>query len=190
MKKIFIIHATVLAVILIVGVAVYARFWNIATVNGVPISRISYIKTLEKQGGKQVLAMLVDETLILNEGAKNNVKVDQKTIDEEIAVIEDQLKAQDQTLDSALLAAGMTKADLEKQIRIKKIESILSAPKIEITQAQIDEFLTTNKSLLPTDKTKIELQTLAKDQLTLEASQSAAAGWLDGIRQSAKVVYK
>lgn len=190
MKKVLIIHAAILIVILALFTIGYLRFWNIAIVNGTAISRLDYIKTMEKQGGKQTLALMIDETLILNEGSKNNVNIDQKIIDEEIAAIEEQLKTQNQTLDSALLAAGMVKTDLEKQIRIKKIESILSAPKTEITQAQVDEFLTTNKSLLPTGKTKDELQTLAKDQLTLEASQTAAASWLDGLRQSAKVVYK
>ena len=145
---------------------------------------------MEKQGGEQTLAFMVDEALILNEGKKNNVSVDQKTIDSEIAVIEEQIKAQGQTLDAALVAAGMVRADLEKQVRIKKIESVLSAPKTEITQAQIDEFLKTNKALLPTGKTKDELQTLAKDQLTSEASDSAATAWLEGLRKSAKVVYR
>lgn len=190
MKKIVKIHIAILVVIVALGVVGYLRFWNVATVNGTPISRLSYIRAMEQQGGNQVLSVMIDETLILNEGNKNGVKIDQKTIDEEITKIEDQLKTQNQTLDAALLAYDMTKADLEKQLRIKKIESILSAPKTEITQAQIDEFLKINKSLLPTGKTKVELQTLAKDQLTIEASQSAATSWLDGLRQSAKIVYK
>lgn len=190
MKKIIIIHAAVLVVIIALGAVGYLRFWNIATVNGTGISRVDYIKAMEQQGGKQTLAGIIDETLILNEGIKNKVSVDQKTIDEEITKIEEQLKAQSQTLDAALLASGMVKADLEKQIRLKKIESNLSAPKVEITQAQIDEFLKANKALLPTGKTKAELQTLAKEQLTIEASQSAATAWLDGLRQSAKIIYK
>lgn len=190
MKKIYIIHGSILVIIIIAGFIAYLRFWNVATVNNIPISRIDYIKTMEQQGGKQVLNNLIDDTLILNEGKKNNINVDQKTIDTEVAVIEEQLKTQNQTLDSALLASEMTRADLDKQIKIKKIETTLSASKTEITQAQIDAFLTTNKSLLPTDKTKAELQTLAKDQLTLEANQSAATTWLDGLRQSANIIYK
>jgi len=190
MKKIIKINIAVLVFIIALGVVGYLRFWNIATVNGTGISRINYIKSMEQQGGKQTLSGMIDETLILNEGSKNGIKVDQKTIDDEISGIEEQLKVQGQTLEAALLASGMVKADLEKQIRIKKIESILSAPKTEITQAQIDEFLKANKSLLPTGKTKIELQSLAKEQLILETSQSAATAWLDGLRKSAKIVYK
>jgi parvulin-like peptidyl-prolyl isomerase len=190
MKKIIVIHASVLAAILAVGIFGYIKYWNVATVNGISISRLDYIKSMEKQGGKQTLAMMIDDTLILNEGNAKGVKIEQKDIDEELAKIETQLKAQNETLESALAANNMTKADLEKQIRLKKIETALSAPKTEITQAQIDQFLLTNKSLLPTGKTKEELQTMAKDQLTIEASQSAASTWMDNLRQSAKIIYK
>jgi hypothetical protein len=190
MRKIIVIHVSVVVVILLAGILAYARYWNVATVNGVPISRLSYIQTMEKQGGKQTLEGMVQETLILNEGIKKGVNVDQKTIDEEIAKIETQLKTQNQTLDAALADAGMTRADLEKQIRLKKIGAALSAPKTEITQAQIDEFLKTNKSALPTGKTKEELQTLAKNELTAEASQSALTAWMAGLQKDAKVIYK
>lgn len=189
-KKIIIIHGSILAVLLAFGIVGYVRFWNVATVNGKGISRVSYIKTLEQQGGSQVLSAMIDETLILNEGIKNNINVDQKTIDEEVAKIEEQLKAQNQTLDAALLSSGMTKADLDKQIKIKKIETILSTTKIEVTQAQIDEFLTANKALLPTDKTKVELEALAREQIALEANQTAATTWLTNLKQAAKIVYK
>jgi len=189
-KKMIIIHGSVLAIVLAFGIVGYIRFWNVATVNGKGISRVSYIKTLEQQGGAQILSAMIDENLILNEGIKNNVNVDKKTIDEEVAKIEEQLKAQNQTLDAALLSSGMTKADLDKQIKIKKIEAALSTTKVEITQAQIDEFLTTNKALLPTGKTKTELETLAKEQITLEANQTAATTWLTNLKQNAKIVYK
>ncbi len=161
MKKILTIHLAFLAVILISLGLVYNRYWNVATVNGVAISRLDYIKAMEKLGGQQTLESMIDETLILNEGKSKNVSVDQ-----------------------------MAKTDLERQIRIKKIEEKLSTPTTEITQAQIDEFLKTNKAMLPTGKTKEELQTLAKDQLMSEASQSAATTWMDGLRSGAKIVYK
>lgn len=189
-KKMIIIHGSVLAVLLAFGIIGYVRYWNVATVNGKGISRVSYLKSLEQQGGTQVLSAMIDEKLILDEGIKNNVNVDQSTIDGEVAKIEEQLKAQNQTLDAALLSSGMTRADLDKQIKIKKIEAALSTTKVEVTQAQIDEFLTANKALLPTGKTKTELETLAKEQIVLEASQTAATTWLTNLKQNAKIVYR
>jgi foldase protein PrsA len=189
MKKIIIIHTIVLALVIGAGAFAYAKYWNIATVNGRPISRLSYIKVLEKQGGKEVLDQMVNEALILNEGKNKNVVVTQKDIDAEIAKVEDRLKAQNMTLDAALTANGMVKEDLVSQIRLKKIQDALSASKAEITQAQIDAFLKANKAMLPTGKTPAELNTLAKDQLILEANQASASAWLAALKSSAKVVY-
>lgn len=190
MKKILIIHGTFLVVILISLVLVYNRYWNVATVNGVAISRLDFIKAMEKLGGKQTLDSMIDETLVLNEGKTKKINVDQKTIDAEISSIEERLKSQNNTLEAALKSSGMVRSDLEKQIRVKKIEETLSASKTEITQAQIDEFLKANKAMLPTGKTKSELETLAKEQLVLEANQTAVTTWMENLRGSAKIVYK
>lgn len=190
MKKIYILPISLVVFLVLVTVYAYSRFWNVAYVNGQGISRLSYLQTLDKQAGKQILEQMITETLILREGATKGAKIDQKVISEEIAKIEDKLKAQGQTLDAALAANGMTKSDLETQIRLKKTQDALSAPKVEITQAQIDEFLKINKAQLPAGKTKDELNTLAKNELTLEAAQASASAWLDNLRQSAKVIYK
>jgi len=190
MKKTIIFHVALLAVVLATGIFSYLRYWNIASVNGRAISRLSYIKSLEQRGGKQTLDSMIEEALILNEGNSKGIKVDQKTIDDEITKIEARLKSQNQTLDSALVASGMTKADLVTQIKIKKIEEALSAPKTEVTQAQIDEFLKANKAQLPANMNKDQLQQLAKDELTAQAKQQAADAWLSALKQSAKIVYK
>ncbi len=190
MKKTTIFHLAFLAVLLIAGGVIYSRYGNIATVNGVPIKRLDYIKTLEKQGGKQILAGMIEETLIFSEAKNKNVNIEQKAIDTEMAKIEEQLKANDKTLAAALEESNMTKEDLDKQIRLRLIESKMAVPTEEITQAQIDEFLKLNKDYLPKNKTKDELQTLAKEQLTLEASNSAVTNWLDSLHNSAKIIYK
>lgn len=190
MKKIVVIRGGLLVVIVMALVFSYFRFWNVATVNGVTISRLDYIKALVKQDNKQTLDMMIQEAMIVNEAKKKGVSVDQKVIDEEIAKIEAQLKADGQDLNTALKASGMTKADLEKQIRVKKMVTALSAPKIEITQGEIDEFLKTNKSSLPTGKTKEELQVLAKDELIAKAGQASASAWLQDLSQGAKIEYR
>ena len=190
MKKIIIFHTVLFGLIIAAATYGYARYWNIATVNGKAITRLDYIKALEKQGGKQILDQLVQEALILNEGASKGVKIDPKTVSDEIAKIEERLKAQGQTLDAALTANNMVKSDLETQIKLKKIQESLSSSKVEITQAQIDEFLKANKAMLPAGKSKDELNALAKEQLILEANQASASAWLGGLKQSAKIIYK
>jgi foldase protein PrsA len=189
MKKIVVIHGGLLVVVVVALVFGYIRFWNVATVNGVAISRLDYIKALIKQDNKQTLEMMIQEAMIVNEAMKKGVVVDQKVVDEEIAKIEAKLKGDSQDLDTALKASGMTKTDLEKQIKIKKMVMLLSATKTEIGQKEIDEFLKTNKDSLPTGKTKVELETIAKEELIAQADQASASAWLQDLSQKAKIEY-
>ncbi|MDP2628319.1 MAG: hypothetical protein Q8P15_00280, partial [Nanoarchaeota archaeon] len=73
-----------------------------ALVNGQPITRLSVIGELEKQGGQQTLASLVNQALIFQEAKRKNVEVSQKEIDEEAKKIEEVLKQQGQDLNTAL----------------------------------------------------------------------------------------
>ena len=181
----------VLGVLVLAGLAgAYFKYWNIAVVNGRGISRIEYFKLLEKQGGKQVLSQMVQETLIQQEAEKNKLTIEKSVVDTQIATIEGQIKSQGQTLDTALAAEGMTKADLEKQIRLQKIVEALSKPTTEITQQQIDDFLTKNSAQLPKTATKDELQSLAKTELAKEAGSSAVTTWLDTLKKEAKIIYR
>ncbi len=190
MSKAMMVGLVVLAILVGAGAYGYAKYWNVATANGVNISRIEYYKALEAQGGKQVLDQMVQEALIKSEAAKKGVTVDQKTVDDEIAKIEVKLKAQGMTLDSALKAQGMTKADLENQVRLQKMVTTLAAPKVEITQAEIDKFLADNKAQLPKTDTKDQLQQLAKDQLTSQANSQAITTWLATLKSTAKIIYR
>lgn len=180
-------HLILLTLVAVGGLWAYYRYGNIAVVNGRGISRLDYIKSMERQGGKQTLDMMIEEALILGEGINKEVKIEQGVIDGEIAKIEAQVKASGQTLEAALTGAGMSRSDLEKQIRLKKIVEALSAAKTEISQAEIDGFLKTNKDQLPTGSTKEELQTLAKNELTNQANQASASAWLMNLKNSAKI---
>ena len=190
LNKIAKIHLGMLLVLLVAGGYAYYKYWNVAVVNGKGISRVEYIKTMERAGGKQTLDQMVQEKLILEEGVKNNISIDKTEIETETKKIEERLKAQGQTLDSALKLSGMTKADLEKQILMQKIQTTLAAPKTEITQAQVDEFIKTYKTQLPAKATKEELEKIAKDELTAQANKSAATAWVTELTKNAKVELK
>lgn len=183
-------HLGLLLVLLVAGGYTYYKYWNVAVVNGKGISRVEYIKTMERAGGKQTLDQMVQESLVLEEGRKNNIKMDKAEIEAETVKVEERLKAQGQTLDSALKLSGMTKADLEKQILMQKIQTTLASNKTEITQVQIDEFIKTYKTQLPAKATKEELEKIAKDELTAQANKSAATAWVAELTKNSKVELK
>jgi len=168
----------------------YLRFCVVATVNGRPITRLSYYRTLEKMDQKQVLKQMANEVLIKQEAKKKGISIEKSIIDTEIASVEAQLKAQGQTLESALSSEGMTRADLEDQIRLQKIVEKLANPDLEITKTQIDEYLSKNKSFLPTDYTQDQLEELAKTQLTTEIKNKAINSWFVEIQKDAKIIIR
>ncbi len=168
----------------------YYRFGVVATVNGKPISRLAYLQNLIKLDQKQTLKQMANEALIYQEAQKQGIEIEKSIIDTEIASIEAKIVEQGQTLEAALSAEGMTKSDLEAQIRIQKIAEKLSNPNVEITQAQIDEYLTKNKSYLPANSTKEQLQELAKTQLTTEIKNTAVNTWFSELQKNSQIVIR
>jgi predicted DNA-binding antitoxin AbrB/MazE fold protein len=133
---------------------------------------------------------MITETLILSEGEKNKIEIGKEVIDAEIKIISDNIASQGSTLEEALTARGMKEADLEKQIKLQKIVEKLATANINISQAQIDEYLKTNKAQLPKGATKEELNEMAKEDLMTEASNEAINTWLEKIRAEAKIVVR
>ena len=79
-----------IAVILIVVALFFAKgIFVAATVNGSPISRLSVIQELEKQGGKQTLEAIIDKKLIETELSKQKVTATKDEVDAEIDKIKD-----------------------------------------------------------------------------------------------------
>lgn len=183
-----------LPLIIILAIAsalfLYIRFGIVATVNGKPISRLSYLRTLEKMDQKQTLKQMTNEALIYQEAVKKNIVIEKDIIDTEIASVEAQIKQQGQTLEAALSSEGMTRADLEDQIRLQKTAEKLANPNLEITQAQIDDYLTKNKSYLPETYTKEQLQELAKTQLITEIKNTAINSWFTQLQKDADIVIR
>jgi len=176
--------------IIIAGAYAFYRFGIVATVNGKPITRFTYLRNLEKQDKKQTIKQMANEALVFQEAAKKGITIDKSEIDTQVASVEAQIKSQGQTLDAALATEGMTKSDLEAQIRLQQMVEKLANPNVNITQVQIDEYLTQNKSLLPAAYTKEQLQALAKTQLTTQVKNDAIDAWFTELQKTAKIVIR
>ncbi len=168
----------------------YVKFWNIAIVNGNPISRIAYYQTMESQIGKQTLSNMITEKLIEDAAEKQNVIIDDKVVNDKVADIETKIKAQGQTLDAALEAEGITRAELNRQIKIQLIVEQLGAGAVEVTDAQIDTYIKDNQSLLPKDSTAAEIRTMVKSQLESQAKNTNIQTWLENLKTSASIIYR
>src|SRR3972149_7553982 len=85
-SKIFYIIILLAAVILL---AFYKKNWFIAaTVNGSPITNLELQMQLNKQFKTQTLNQLINEKIILDEAAKNNVSISDLEVNNKISEIE------------------------------------------------------------------------------------------------------
>ncbi|MDD2224901.1 MAG: SurA N-terminal domain-containing protein [Candidatus Shapirobacteria bacterium] len=190
MSRVATIHLISFLVLLAFAAGCFYKFGIVATVNGKPIYRHSYIAQLQKQDKQTVLSQMVQDALIAGEAKNKGIVINQEEIDKGLTAIEDQVKAQGTTLDEAMKAQGVTREEVMSQIRTQKIAEALASPSAEITKEQIDAFLKENKAYLPTGKNDNELQMLAKEQLETQAKNTALSTWFSNLKSSAKIIYK
>ena len=187
-KPLFIIIGVVT---LLVFVALFFAkgFFVAATVNGSPVSRLSVIKELEKQGGKQALEAIINKKLIETELNKQNVSVTQEELDEEIKKIETQVASQGETLKNVLFMQGMTEEKLREQIAIQKRMEKLLADKIAVTDAEVDVYIKDNKATAPEDIKMEDFRKQLSDQLKQQKFQQEAQKWVSDLTANAKIKY-
>ncbi len=137
--------AIVLAVLAVLALAYYFKGLIVAaTINGVPVSRFAVLSELERTGGGGMLENIIRERLINMEAAKQNVVISQEEIDAEFARIEENLTAQGTTLDEALAAQKLTRADItEKIVTQKKLEKMLG-DKLNVTDEEVEAYIKDN----------------------------------------------
>lgn len=179
-----------LLIIVTAGLLFYFKgLFVAALVNGEPITRLSLVRELEKQGGKQALSSLVNQTLILQEAKKKNIQVNQSEIDRAAKQVEDSLKSQGQNLDTALAAQGMTRQDFLMQLKLRNLVEKSLADKIKVTDKEISEHIEKNKDFLPANLKEDEIKKSVKEQLKQQKMASASQAWLEELSKNAKINY-
>ncbi len=179
--------------VVIIGLTVAALFYFkgtfvAATVNGSPISRLSVVSQLEKEGGKNVLDSLITEKLIANEVKKRGIVITDDEIDQEIKNIKDSIAGQGGTLEAALQEQGMTMESLKKRIGTQKAVEKLLEDKIQVTDEEVDAYIKEGKITLP-EGSETEARKQIAGQLRNQKLNQEASQWINGIRTEAKIKY-
>lgn len=178
----------ILIVILLIAAYYLRGLIIVATVNGEPISRLSVIRVLEKQQGAQALDTIITEKLILQEARKQNLNVTQTEIDEEIAKIEANLSEQGQNLDQLLQFQGISKEELNKQIKLQKLVSLMINT-TEITDEEVDQYLEENESTIPEGIGEEEIKEQARESLKQQKLSQDVQLYLEELRSQANINY-
>lgn len=179
-----------LIVIIVAGLSFYFRgLFVAAVVNGEPITRLSLISQMEKKDGKQMLSTLVTQTLISQEAKKRKIDVSQQEIDADIKKIEAGLTSQGQTLDQAMLAQGITREDLIKDIKIQKLVEKMFAKDIKVADSEVTDYIDKNQSSIPTNLTPDDVKKQVRQQLEQQKLSTVFQTWLDSAQKNAKIQY-
>lgn len=157
-----------------------------ALVNGTPIARLTVVKELEKQAGTQVLDTLISEALIKQEAARRGVSITQAEVEAQFAKINKQLKAQGQSIDSVLAAQGLTKSDVEKQLRVQIMVEKLVADKTKATDKEIEAYIQENKEFFDTLK-EGEKRSQAEEQVRSQKVNQVAGELVQKLRKQARI---
>lgn len=161
----------------------------VAMVNGKPITRFQVIKELEKQGASQVLESLVTMELVKQVIDKSAIEIDEEAIKQQMTEIEENLSAQGQNLDDILVAQNLTRADVEKDIKLNlQLDKIL-ADKIQVSEEEVLEYFETNKEFLGEDANFEEMKADIEAQVIQEKRATAQQEWLETIRGEANIRY-
>jgi parvulin-like peptidyl-prolyl isomerase len=119
---------------------------DIVSVNNYKISRADVEKRMNINYFNKTLQDIIDESLILQEAKKNNIKVEDKEIAERLNSIISNFKNKsdfNKTLSSINLTEKQYKEMLKDQILIEK--TVIAIKKIEITDEDVKKFYDSNK---------------------------------------------
>lgn len=157
-----------------------------AIVDNRPLTRFALWSRLEQNYGAQTLDDMVNERILNNAIARSGVKVEQAKIDEQLKSLESQFAANG-GLDEALKQRGLTKSDLEQQVRTQLSVETLLADKIAPTEEEVRKQFDDNVKTLYKDKKFEDVQASITDELKQTKLRDAFLDWFADVKKDAKV---
>lgn len=180
----------IIIVVALLAILYFLRsLFIVALVNNQPISRFGLDRTLEKQGGEQVLNNIIIEMLINQEARKQNLFATQADLDQKYTEIDNQLKAQGQTLEAALLANGQTRADFDSQMKTQIVLEKMLGKDVAVTDEEISTYFTKNKATFGKDATLASESANIKSTLLQQKLNDKLQPFLKDLQSKAKIIY-
>jgi len=178
---------TILAIIALLILLYFKKSWFVvAWVNNRPITRFEFNHQLEQQYGKKVLESLINQELINQEAKKQKINITDEQIQENIEKIEKSLSGQI-SLDDALKAQGITREQLNSDMKLQlSIEKLVSQG-VEISNEEIAEYFKENKELFTaTEEGKQREEAI--NSLRQQKINEKFQGWLENLHNTAKIL--
>lgn len=157
-----------------------------ALVNNVPVTRMEIASRLEKSYGAQALDDLVNEKILDQAIAKSGIKVDESKLTEQIKTLETQFETTG-GLDEALKQRGLSRKDLEKQIRTQLAVEVILADKINPSDEEVKAQFTAGAATLYKDKKLEEVSGSISEEIKAAKLRDSFLAWFEEIKKDVKV---
>ncbi len=176
--------------LIVLGIGVFGALHTMvaATVDGMPIMRLSIMRGLEATSGAQFLDQMISERVIHRAAQAANIEVVEADIDAEIARIEAGLAAQGATMDTLLAAEGLTRASLKKQMIMRKKVELLLGEKVSVTPEEVDKYIADARLTVDPAQAE-EMRAAITEQIKSQKLQQEAPQFVEELRDTAEVRY-
>lgn len=157
-----------------------------AVVDGRPLTRADVWSRMEQNYGAQTIDDLVNEKVLDRAIAKSGVKVEQAKVDEQMQTLESQF-GEVGGLDEALSQRGMTRADLEKQVRTQVAVEMILADKVVPTEDEIKTQFDQGATTLYKDKKFDDVKASIAKEIQETKMREAFLAWFEQVKAEVKV---
>ena len=165
----------------------FKSFFIVAIVNGQPIWRSTLNNQMAKQYGQQMLDTLITETLIEQQAKNKGIMIDDDKVASETAKIEESVASQGQTLDQILILQGMTRDDLNKQLKLNLMVEQLAGNDASASAEEVANYIKDNSATLPEDLTGNKLTEYVANLLASQKKSQSIQSWLVNLKQGANI---
>lgn len=157
-----------------------------ALVGNRPITRLELWSRLEKSYGAQALDDMVNEKILDKAIADSGVRIDQAKYDEQLKTLETQFESAG-GLDEALKQRGLSRKDLEKQIRTQLAVEELLKDKINPSDEEVKAQFEKGSSTVYKDKKIDDVKATIMEELKQTKLRDEFLAWFAEVKKSIKV---
>lgn len=176
----------ILIIAALVLLAIYKKGWFVAaTVNSSPITNLELQMRLNKNFRSQTINQMINEKIITQEAAKNNISVSDAEIDKKISEVETSVGGP-QSLDTLLSQQGQTRQSIRQQIKLQITIEKLYSNEATVSAEEMSQFIEQNREQLKASDSAGQQQEAFDALKSQKVSQIFSQKFQD-LRQKAKI---
>jgi len=157
-----------------------------AIVDNMPISRFAVWHRLEQSYGEQVYDDLVNEKVLDQAIKQSGIKVEMAKVEEQMKTLEEQFKDLG-GLEEALKQRGLSRKDLEKQIKTQlAVEEVLK-DKITPSEDELKTQFDSGAKTVYKDKKFEEVKDAITEELKQSKLRDSFLAWFEEVKKNSKI---